>query len=74
MTYAIIAIVILALLGYLVRQYNLPKILAERNESIEARSKAQDERRNDAAARKAAQNAEREKRRKEKSDRRNRPR
>lgn len=64
MTYAIIAIVILALLGYLVRQYNLPKILAERNESIEARSKAADQRRDDRADAKEKRQAAREARRK----------
>lgn len=64
MTYAIIVIVILALLGYLVRQYNLPKILAERNESIEARSKAADQRRDDRADAKEKRQAAREARRK----------
>lgn len=73
MTYAIIAIVILALLGYLVRQYNLPKILAERNESIEARAKAADQRRDDLLARKKLKQEAREKRRAEIEARRKRP-
>lgn len=73
MTYAIIVIVILALLGYLVRQYNLPKILAERNESIEARSKAADQRRDDLLERKKLKQEAREKRRAEIEARRKRP-
>jgi F0F1-type ATP synthase membrane subunit b/b' len=73
MTYAIIAIVILALLGYLVRQYNLPKILAERNESIEAKAKAADERRNDQLDKQKLRQEAREKRRAEIAARRKRP-
>ena len=73
MTYAIIAIVILALLGYLVRQYNLPKILAERNESIEARAKAQDERREDQLKKRQLRDEARAKRQAERDARRKRP-
>lgn len=73
MTYAIIAIVILALIGYIVRWYNLPKVLAEKNDNIEARAKAQDERRDDQLNRQKLRQQEREKRRAEKETRQKRP-
>ncbi len=45
--YAGIAIVILFLISSIVRWWNLPSVIAKRNESIEARSKAQNDRRED---------------------------
>lgn len=59
--YAGIAIVILFLVGSIIKWWNLPSVIAKRNETIEARAKAQDERREDRLKRELSRREAREK-------------
>jgi uncharacterized membrane protein YcjF (UPF0283 family) len=71
-TYAIIGIVILALIAAIVRAWNAPAILAARKEIIDARAKKADQRREDRAKILADRRAERAKRHAEREARRQR--
>jgi hypothetical protein len=68
--YAGIAIVILGLIASIVRWWNLPAVVEQRRLATEARLKAQNERRDDNAARVKTRREEQEKRRQEREERR----
>lgn len=59
--YAGIAIVILFLVGSIIKWWNLPSVIAKRNETIEARAKARDERRDDVLERQKSRREARDK-------------
>lgn len=60
-TYAVIAVVILALVGYIIRWWNLPKTIEARRLAQESRARATDERREDRIKKLEARRASRKK-------------